>query len=79
MDGMMDYLSNNVQAATLCELKIDGIVKTLDDDTLGKEIVHIPNLDADIASKTTVGDLTVEQLTLYMSTMLDYISEMTQP
>ena len=79
MDGMMAYLSNNVQAATLCELKIDGIVKTLDDDTLGKEIVHIPNLDADIASKTTVGDLTVEQLTLYMSTMLDYISEMTQP
>lgn len=79
MDGMMDYLSNNVQAATIRELKLDGIVKTLDDDTLSKEIVHIPNLDADIASKATVGDLTVEQLTLYMSTMLDYISEMTNP
>lgn len=79
IDGMMDYLSNNVQAATVRELKLDGIVKTLDDDTLGKEIIHIPNLDADIASKATVGDLTVEQLTLYMSTMLDYISEMTNP
>ena len=77
MDGMVEYMSNNVQTATIRELKLDGIVKTLKDETLDKEIVHIPNLDAEIASKEHIGDLTVEQLTLYMSTMLDFISEMT--
>ena len=79
LDSMVEYMSDNVQKATVRALKLDGIVKNLNDDTLDKEIVHIPNLDAEIASKATVGDLTVEQLTLYMSTTLDYISEMTNP
>ena len=95
MDEMMDYMSENVQAATVRELKIDGIVKNLDDDTLDKVIlgevptltgtkeviinqngvnVRVDNLDGDLTDEDHVGDLTVEQLMLYMGAMLDIFS-----
>ncbi|MBQ7369035.1 MAG: hypothetical protein IJW60_04960 [Clostridia bacterium] len=39
LDSMMDYLSNNVHLASVRELKLDGMVTGLDDDTLNKIIV----------------------------------------
>mgnify|MGYP006896614230 CR=1 FL=1 len=95
MDGMVDYMSANVHAATIRELKIDGIVKNLNEDTLNKVIigkiptlsgtkeitikqngvdVRVDNLDGDLTDEDHIGDLTVEQLMLYMGAMLDIIS-----
>ena len=91
MDGMMDYLSDNVHKATIRELKLDGIVKNLDDDTLNKVIVgkigseevkieqngslvRADNLDGDLTDEDHIGDLTVEQLMLYMSAILDVLN-----
>jgi hypothetical protein len=95
IDGMMDYLSANVHEATIRELKLDEIVKNLDEDTLNKvivgeiptltgnkeikieqngELVRVDNLDGDLTDEDHIGDLTVEQLMLYMGAMLDLLS-----
>ncbi len=101
MEQMMEYMSNNVQAATVRELKLDGIVKNLDDDTLDKVIVgEVPTgnlieidgelkpeikevmingvradeLDGEPLDEDHVGDLSIEQLMLYMAAMLDIVS-----
>ena len=91
IDGMMDYLSNNVHKAPVRELKIDEIVKDLEDDTLNKVIVgkigseevkieqngslvRADNLDGDLTDEDHIGDLTVEQLMLYMSAILDVLN-----
>ncbi len=93
MDGMMDYLSNNVHAATIRELKLDDIVKNLPDETLNKvivgkigvteikikqddELVRVDNLDGDLTDEDHIGDLTVEQLMLYMGAMLEVIDQL---
>ena len=90
IDGMMDYMSNNVHDATVRELKLDGIVKNLDETTLNKVIVgqigateikikqngtlvRVDNLDNDLTDEDHIGDLTVEQLMLYMGAMLDVL------
>lgn len=94
IDSMMDYMSNNVHSATVRELKLDGIIKNLEDDTLNKVIigeihtlsgtkaitikqngvdVRVDNLDGDLTDEDRVGDLTVEQLMLYMGAMLDVL------
>ena len=103
LDGMVSYMSDNVHAATVRELKLDGIIQNLPDDTLNKVIigevptiemqeiagtqvptrvtkevtimqndvaVRVDNLDGDLTDEDHVGDLTVEQLMLYMSAML---------
>lgn len=90
IDGMMDYMSNNVHDATVRELKLDGIVKNLDETTLNKVIVgqigateikikqngtlvRVDNLDNDLTDEDHIGDLTVEQLMLYMGAILDVL------
>ena len=95
LELMVSYMSENVHAATIRELKLDGIVKNLDDATLNKvivgavptlsgekeikilqngELVRVDNLDGDLTDEDHIGDLTVEQLMLYMSAVLDIIS-----
>lgn len=91
IDGIMDYMSDNVHAATVRELKLDGIVKNIDSATLNKviigkmgsteikieqngELVRVDNLDGDLTDEDHIGDLTVEQLMLYMGAMLDILS-----
>ena len=91
IDGMMDYLANNVHSATIRELKLDDIVKNLPEDTLNKviigkvgstevkieqkgKLVRVDNLDGDLTDEDHIGDLTVEQLMLYMGAMLEVIS-----
>ena len=95
IDGMMDYMADNVHKATVRELKLDDIVKNLDDETLNKvivgeiptlsgnkeikieqdgELVRVDNLDGDLTDEDHIGDLTVEQLMLYMGAMLDILS-----
>lgn len=45
LDNMMDYLSANVHAATIRELKLDEIVKNLEEEQLNKVVVgEIPTL-----------------------------------
>ena len=95
IDGMMDYMAENVHKATIRELKLDGIVKNLDEETLNKvivgevrtisgnkeikieqdgELIRVDNLDGDLTDEDHIGDLTVEQLMLYMGAMLDILS-----
>ena len=91
IDGIMDHMSDNVHAATVRELKLDGIVKNIDNATLNKviigkmgsteikieqnrELVRVDNLDGDLTDEDHIGDLTVEQLMLYMGAMLDILS-----
>ncbi len=95
IDGMMDYMAENVHKATVRELKLDDIVKNLDEETLNKvivgevptlsgnkeikieqngELIRVDNLDGDLTDEDHIGDLTVEQLMLYMGAMLDILS-----
>ncbi len=82
MDSMMDYLSNNVHDASIRELKLDGIVKDLDDETVNRTIItSVMGTDIKIKNKpiseygTTIGDLTVEEMMLYMSAVLALIDQ----
>ncbi|MBQ8308964.1 MAG: hypothetical protein IJX96_03930 [Clostridia bacterium] len=80
MDDMMDYMSNNVHDASIRELKLDGIVKDLDDETIDRAIMtsvlgnEITIKDKPVSDYgTTIGDLTVEELMLYMSEILELL------
>ena len=45
INSMMDYLSNNIQTATIRELKLDSIINNLDENTLNKVIIgQLPTL-----------------------------------
>ena len=96
IDGMMDYMAQNVHKATVRELKLDDIIKNLNEETLNKvivgeiptlsgnkeikieqngELIRVDNLDGDLTDEDHIGDLTVEQLMLYMGAMLDILSD----
>ena len=79
MHGMVDYMSNNVQTATVRELKLDGIVKNLDDDTLSKEIIgEVPTLSGmkEVKIKQNGVDVRVDNLDGDL-TDTDYVSDLT--
>lgn len=75
MNTLMDNMQKNVTNASLRELKADGIITELDDDTLNKEIqTDIGNglLTIDFETdKEYIGDLTINELLNYLEAVLN--------
>lgn len=75
MNTLMDNMQKNVTNASLRDLKADGIITELDDDTLNKEIqTDIGNglLTIDFETdKEYIGDLTINELLNYLEAVLN--------